>query len=274
MIRHRAGCCRSGPRLLADLSRCWRWRPSGHVSERRPVVLVVDGLDEADAPADGLPFGLPSLLPDGVYVVATYRTGRAPGRPDAPVTTVRIAKDDQRNQRDIREYLAKAARRGRPGGPAGRSWHGSGGVHQPAGRAVQRSMGLPAVCARTNCVSGCGGRTKSAIFPPTCATTTPTRSAAGGRTPRGTLACFRCWPPWAWPGKHCRQCRWPGWQATSTHVAVQRWCDLTIRPMLTTTRTSNARAPIRYEIYHASFREFLNADYGDSSASSGDQQSI
>ena len=50
----------------------------------RSIVLVVDGLDEADAPADGLPFGLPSLLPDGVYVVATYRIGRAPGRPDAP----------------------------------------------------------------------------------------------------------------------------------------------------------------------------------------------
>ena len=72
------------------------------------MVLVVDGLDEADAPGEGLPWGLPSLLPDGVYVVGTYRTGRSPGRPDAPATTLRIAKDDQRNQRDIREYLAKA----------------------------------------------------------------------------------------------------------------------------------------------------------------------
>jgi hypothetical protein len=30
------------------------------------VVLVVDGLDEADTPEEGLPWGLPSLLPDGV----------------------------------------------------------------------------------------------------------------------------------------------------------------------------------------------------------------
>ena len=73
----------------------------------RPVVLVVDGLDEADAAAEGLPLGLPSLLPDGVYVVATYRIGRTPGRPDAPFTTVRIAKEDQRNQRDICAYLAR-----------------------------------------------------------------------------------------------------------------------------------------------------------------------
>ena len=46
-------------------------------------VLVVDGLDEADTPAGGMPFGLPLLLPDGVYVVGTYRTGRSPRRPDA-----------------------------------------------------------------------------------------------------------------------------------------------------------------------------------------------
>ena len=83
------------------------------------MVLVVDGLDEADAPGEGLPFGLPSLLPDGVYVVGTYRTGRSPGRPDAPVATVRIAKEDQRNQRDIRSTSPRpwAKTSWRPGWP-------------------------------------------------------------------------------------------------------------------------------------------------------------
>ena len=76
-----------------------------HSERQRPLVLVVDGLDEADAPAEGLPFGLPLLLPDGVFVVGTYRTGRSPRRPDAPVAILRITKEDQRNQRDIREYL-------------------------------------------------------------------------------------------------------------------------------------------------------------------------
>jgi hypothetical protein len=40
---------------------------AGRAHERRcAVVLVVDGLDEADTPEEGLPWGLPSLLPDGV----------------------------------------------------------------------------------------------------------------------------------------------------------------------------------------------------------------
>ena len=58
----------------------------------RRLVLVVDGLDEAEPSQDGLAFGLPALLPDGVYVVGTYRTGHSPGRPDAPAVTVRISK--------------------------------------------------------------------------------------------------------------------------------------------------------------------------------------
>ena len=73
------------------------------------LVLVVDGLDEAEPSDEGLAFGLPSLLPDGVYVVGTYRTGRWPGRPDSPAVTVLIRKDDLRNRRDIREFLTRAA---------------------------------------------------------------------------------------------------------------------------------------------------------------------
>jgi hypothetical protein len=65
-----------------------------------PVVLVVDGLEEAERTAEGLPFGLPKLLPAGVYVISTYRTGMSPGQPDTPAVTVRISKDDPRNARD------------------------------------------------------------------------------------------------------------------------------------------------------------------------------
>ncbi|MFD4948952.1 hypothetical protein ACFWNT_42270 [Streptomyces sp. NPDC058409] len=43
---------------------------------RTPVVLVVDALDAAVGHSTGfLPLGLPGQLPDGVYVVATVRTG-------------------------------------------------------------------------------------------------------------------------------------------------------------------------------------------------------
>ena len=113
----------------------------------RPVVLVVDGLDEADAPGHGLPLGLPSLLPDGVYVIGTYRTGRSPRRPDAPVATLRIGKDDQRNQRDIFAYLAKAAGEEVLAARLADARDGSSRVHQLAGKALRRGMGLPAVCA-------------------------------------------------------------------------------------------------------------------------------
>src|SRR5262249_53569707 len=46
-------------------------------------------------------------------------------------------------------------------------------------------------------------------------------------------------------------------------VTVQRWCDLTIRPLLTTSRMNAMGALRRYEIYHASFRELLNARYDE-----------
>jgi hypothetical protein len=42
-------------------------------------------------------------------------------------------------------------------------------------------------------------------------------------------------------------------------VAVRRWCDFTFRPLLTAARAAEGGAPLRYEIYHASFREVLKA---------------
>ena len=57
------------------------------------VVLVADGLDEAEAPDGALPFGLPLLLPEGVFVIGTYRTGRAPRRPDAPARSCRSPRE-------------------------------------------------------------------------------------------------------------------------------------------------------------------------------------
>jgi hypothetical protein len=63
--------------LLTDAAR--KARDGGH----GPLVIVADGLDEAVTPDRGLPWGLPSLLPQGVFVVATYKSGfplRRPGR--------------------------------------------------------------------------------------------------------------------------------------------------------------------------------------------------
>jgi len=74
-----------------------------------PLVLVVDGVDEAERSAEGVPFGLPMLLPTGVFVVSTYRTGSSPGQPDTPTLRLAINKDDPRNDRDIHEFLTIAA---------------------------------------------------------------------------------------------------------------------------------------------------------------------
>jgi hypothetical protein len=80
------------------------------VAKQQRLVLVIDGLDEAEQPAGGLPLGLPAILPDGVFVVGTYRTGYPLPRPDCPVLDVRIARDDPRNHADINDYLMRIAR--------------------------------------------------------------------------------------------------------------------------------------------------------------------
>ena len=236
----------------------------------RPVVLVVDGLDEADEPAGSLPFGLPSLLPDGVYVVATYRTGRAPARPDAPSATVRIAKEDQRNLRDIREYLAKAAR--------------EDVLATCLAQAGMDAAGFIDLLARR-----CSGvwvylryvldELRFGQLRPDEISDLPfglrnyyayqiRRWRQDAAWDTGLLPLLAILGVAEEPLAAVSLARMAG---NIDSAAVQRWCNLIIRPMLTTTRTFNAAAPIRYEIYHASFREFLNADYGDPAISSDDQ---
>ncbi|MFV2098972.1 hypothetical protein ACFHW1_26435, partial [Micromonospora sp. LOL_014] len=74
------------------------------------LVVVVDGLDElGEAPSGRLPLELPPVLPPGIFVVATYRTGYQRGEAACPATTLRIAAADQRNQHDLHRYLAHLA---------------------------------------------------------------------------------------------------------------------------------------------------------------------
>ena len=83
-------------------------------ASRPPVVLVVDGLDEADSAASGrdtgIPLGLPrpEHLPEGVFVLVTSRLGitltglrdTATGRP--------ITVDGEDNLADMRSFLTEA----------------------------------------------------------------------------------------------------------------------------------------------------------------------
>jgi hypothetical protein len=100
----------------------WAAEPSGFESllasaakvaraRHDPLVVVVDGLDEAVSagiPEGQLSFGLPRLLPDGVYVIATHRTGHWPGNPVSPARTLPIGQHDPRNTDDLELYLTRA----------------------------------------------------------------------------------------------------------------------------------------------------------------------
>jgi hypothetical protein len=69
------------------------------------LVIVVDGWDEAD-PEHGQPIaGLPPTLPDGVFVLATYRTGTPVHRPAGSVHLTISARDED-NSRDVRRFLS------------------------------------------------------------------------------------------------------------------------------------------------------------------------
>ena len=92
----------------------WAFTPEGfdvvlHAAAKRaraagePLVLVVDGADEAEV--DGQPWGLPFVLPDGVFVVGTYRTGHPPPRAGGNQAVVRLAAGDPRNRLDVEAHL-------------------------------------------------------------------------------------------------------------------------------------------------------------------------
>jgi WD40 repeat protein len=79
-------------------------------SPREPIVLVVDGLDEAEPerPADtALPLGLPDSLPDGVFIVATSRFGmdRALHAVRRPADWLQIEVEGADNLADMNHYL-------------------------------------------------------------------------------------------------------------------------------------------------------------------------
>ncbi|MGW5054993.1 AAA family ATPase [Actinokineospora sp. NPDC004072] len=74
---------------------------------RPPLVLVMDGADEAERVAGALPWGLPVDLPAGVFVVGTYRTGSPPPLTAAPTEVVRVRADAQENIADLEEHLAR-----------------------------------------------------------------------------------------------------------------------------------------------------------------------
>jgi hypothetical protein len=74
-------------------------------SQRECVVIVADGLDEAEPVKGALPLGLPVLLPRGVFVVATCRTGTDLPALRQPKDVIEIHAGSPRNTDDLAKYL-------------------------------------------------------------------------------------------------------------------------------------------------------------------------
>jgi AAA ATPase domain len=73
-----------------------------------PLILIVDGLDEAE-PASGPPLGLPASLPEGVFIIVTTRVGVPLRWIRANKTSLKILADDNANIEDMRRYLYQTA---------------------------------------------------------------------------------------------------------------------------------------------------------------------
>jgi hypothetical protein len=227
----------------------------------RNLVLVIDGLDEAEPSGDGLPFGLPGLLPAGVYVVGTYRSGRSPGRPDSPAVTIRIGKDDPRNRDDIDGYLASAV-----------------AEEVLAARLAEAGMD-PAEFAAV-LAARCDGvwvylryvvdEVRIGLRQPGAVADLPTglrdyyadQIRRWQRDPEWDGGLLPLAATLAVAGEPLPAAALARLAGDLDPVAVRRWCDSTFRPLLTATRASAAGLPQRYEIYHASFRELLTAHHG------------
>ncbi|MGI5261432.1 hypothetical protein [Streptomyces angustmyceticus] len=225
-----------------------RARTEGH-----PLVIVMDGADEAEAAGGGLPWGLPPLLPEGAYIVGTYRTGSRPAYPESPSQVLRIDRKDDHNQADMREYLEHAVRRE----PVAARLTAAGLALSDAVELLAKRSGgvwvylryvLTGIRTGQQPVAGLGD------LPPNLSgyyarqitrwQSEPDWDDAG-RPLLATLVAAREPLPYR---ALARLSGAPG------GASVRRWCDLALRPYLTADDGSPER---RYELYHASARSFF-----------------
>jgi hypothetical protein len=230
-----------------------RARQAGH-----RVVLVVDGLDEAEPSRDGLAFGLPPMLPEGVYVVATYRTGLSPGRPESPAVILPISKTDPRNADDIRRYLDKAA-----GEELLAARLAEAGTDQAlfTEQLAQRSGGVWVYLRYVLEEVRLGLRAPDAIqgLPARLLDYYADQIRRWKQDPAWNHTLLPLLATIGVAGEPLPVTVLARLAGALDVAAVRRWCDLTARALLTTTRPPPAGGPLRYEIYHASFREALSA---------------
>lgn len=217
------------------------------------LVIVVDGADEAERSQDGMPWSLPSLLPDGVYVVGTYRTGYAPPFPASPVESVRIEKTDERNLLDLRNYVSRVIQE-----------------ESVSARLADASMGHEETV--TLLTTKTGGVWVYLRYILSEMRTGQRLATALDDLPNDLSGYYaqqlRRWQEndnWEEMGKpilstlvvageplpYASLVRFSGLKDSP---AVRRWCDLLIRPFLTVDHNRT------YQLYHASAREFYGGN--------------
>jgi hypothetical protein len=218
------------------------------------LVIVADGLDEAQTPPGALPWGLPKLLPDAVFVVATYRSGSTPERCEAPSTTVRIDRHSRDNREDVHRYLS--ATLARETVLAARLAQAGVGAERFAADLAERCGGVWVYVRYVLGELRVGSRRADDIstlpddlqdyyadqilrwcreedWSDTGLPIVSTLAAVGEPLDLDALAAFT---------------------GIGEHRRLRRWCDLNLRPFLDLTATT----PRRYELYHASARAFLH----------------
>jgi hypothetical protein len=75
------------------------------------IIIVCDALDEVAKPTNGNVFGLPSFLPDGVYLILSQRPVNVNLNIDAPLIRINMNASSADNIKDIRKYLHYVAKK-------------------------------------------------------------------------------------------------------------------------------------------------------------------
>jgi hypothetical protein len=258
-------------RRAADQAQLWGDR----------LVLVVDGLDEAERHPDGLPFGLPMRLPAGVYIICTYRTGtRLAALRNVPLRWLKIDKGKD-NDRDIRGFLEDAARSGLAGQLAEAGMTASRFTDLLSRRCdgvwvylhyvlEELRLGQRGVETIDELPTGLYGYYADQLsrwededwggLPgqpgwDDCLPLLATLGVSGEPLPATTLAALA--------GGELA----PG--------AARRLCEGAFRPLLAAREIGCQPAPeLRYEVYHASFREFLTGKLPSPEQVSDEQKAL
>ncbi|MFH9726014.1 hypothetical protein ACH4M4_24075 [Streptomyces sp. NPDC017254] len=230
------------------------------------IVLVVDGADEAERQPGCLPWGLPRLLPPGVFVIGTYRTGSPPENTEPSSGLLRIDAEDERNRSDLIAYLGARVQE-----DGTKAWLAEAGVtaEEFTSRVAARSGGVwiyvryvleamrldrPSSGALDALPHGLWSyyaarlrdwrgdeHWRDGLLP-----VLATLAAAGEPLSAATLAAL----------------------AGAPEELTREWCQYLLRPFLTAT----SHSPRRFGIHHASLREILTGTVPASAADLTDEQ--